>query len=377
MRCRFVLRLADYVTSKRAVSLLSAVAIVAAACGAAPQAVAPSSSPAAVTETPKATPAPTATPKPLWPLTGLPASDGAAIHRRPLNVRIPSDVNARPQTGFAKADLVFEMIVEGGVTRYALIFHSQDSENVGPVRSYRYSDVPITRMLRGVIVSSGATVDEAAAATTSIKSGELLSVDDQRTPQPNPYFRVSTRTSPNNLYANLLLARKAASAIGGDKPVDVPPLRFLPSPDHDAAAGGFAGAVPASTLTIPFLREPTTYIWDSGANGYRRSQRDVRTVDPDGNTPVLARNVVLMWTNISTTTTVEDNLGSLGLDYVMTGGGKASIFRDGRRQDGTWKRDNPLDQFSFYNQSGEEIALSPGQSWISFVYPTWVVTSAP
>ncbi len=374
MRCRFVLRLADYVTTKRAVSLLSAVAVLAAACGSAPQAVAPSSSLAA-TETPEATPAPT--PRPFWPLTGLPASDGAAIHRRPLNVRVPNDVNARPQTGFAKADLVFEMIVEGGVTRYALIFQSQDSENVGPVRSYRYSDLHITRMLRGVIVSSGATVEEAAAVTTSIRSGDLLSVDDQRTPQPNPYFRVSTRTSPNNLFANLLLARKAASAIGGDKPVDVPPLRFLPSPDHDATAGGFAGAVEASTLTVPFLREPTTYTWDAGANGYRRSQRDVRTVDPDGNAPVLARNVVIMWTNILTTATVEDSLGSLGLDYVMTGGGKASIFRDGRRQDGTWKRERPLDQFSFHNQGGEEIALSPGQSWISFVYPTWVVASAP
>jgi len=103
----------------------------------------------------------------------------------------------------------------------------------------------------------------------------------------------------------------------------------------------------------------------------------VRTVDPDGNAQINARNVIVMHTDIWETSVIQDVFGSRGLDYRMTGGGKASIFRDGRRIDGTWKRDGVLDMFTFHDGSGQQILLSPGQSWIHFVYQDWVVTHEP
>jgi len=90
------------------------------------------------TSTPAPTPAPTPKAK-FWPLTGLPAPQEASLGRRPLNVRLPNDPNARPQYGLNKADLVFELIVEGGVTRFSAIFQSRDADVVGPIRSYRWS----------------------------------------------------------------------------------------------------------------------------------------------------------------------------------------------------------------------------------------------
>ena len=141
--------------ARNATVVLLACAVVASACGggATPASGPPSSSPVALatataTPTPTVPPTPTPTPKPkLWPLTGLPAAADAQIGRRPLNVRLPNDPNARPQYGLNKADIVFEMIVEGGVTRFAAIFHSKDADTVGPVRSYRFSDLHITQML--------------------------------------------------------------------------------------------------------------------------------------------------------------------------------------------------------------------------------------
>ena len=72
---------------------------------------------------------------------------------------------------------------------------------------------------------------------------------------------------------------------------------------------------------------------------------------------------------------VEDLYGSKGLDYRLTGEGKAEIFRNGRRVDGAWKRSGPLDMFSFYDPAGEQILLEPGQSWIHFLLPAAIVTS--
>ena len=373
-------------TSKTiAVTIALVCVLLASACGpgGTPAAVtSPSSAPvAAATATPApsptAPPTPTPTPKPkIWPLTGLPAAADASLGRRPLNVRMPNDPNARPQYGLNKADVVFEMIVEGGVTRFSAIFHSKDADTVGPVRSYRFSDLHITQMLRGALVSSGSTIEERDAVTQSIKDGNMLSVDAER--DGRPYYRVAFRPAPNNEFTSTPADREAVNRAGGGAPVEVPALAFVPADNKDPKAGGYAAAEPAKTVTVPFQGVwATTFTWDAAANGYRRFQNGAQTVDGDGSGPILAKNVIVMTTDIWTTSVVEDSLGSHGLDYRMTGGGPVSVFRDGLRMDGTWKRDGVLDQFTFWDASGKQLLLEPGQSWIHFIYPTWSVTSTP
>jgi len=365
--------------------LLLCVVVVASACGgtgtlvptpapAAASQASPTGTPAQRAPSPAATPTPTPTPV-YWPLTRMLASEPAQVKRRPLNVRLPNDPAARPHVGIAKADLVFELIVEGGITRYSAIFHSQDPRALGPVRSYRFSDLHLTQMLRGALVASGATIEERDAVTDSVRAGNMISVDAQRV--ACCYYRVEGRGSLNNLFVDPAAARQAASDAGGKDPVEVPALAFFPSLDHDPMTGGFAASTPATTATIPFARDPATFTYDEGSRGYRRSQAGARTVDPDGDVPILARNVIVMHTDIWETSVIEDIFSSKGLDYRMTGGGKATVFRDGRRVDGTWKRDGVLDMFTFHDQAGAPILLEPGQSWIHFVYPSWVITSEP
>ena len=368
--------------ARNATTVLFISSLVASACGGGAQPVAVASGAPTPTvqltiSTPTPPPTPTPTPKPkYWPLTGLLAApDGPSIQRRPLNVRMPNDPNARPQFGLNKADLVFEMIVEGGVTRFAAIFHSKDADTVGPVRSYRFSDLQMTQMLRGALVSSGSTIQERDAVTQSIKDGNMLSVDAER--DGRPYYRVNFRPGPNNEFTGTPAAREAVNRAGGAGPVDVPSLPFLPAGNADPTAGGFAGAQSATTVTVPFQTWPATFTWDAAANGYRRSQQGVQTVDGDGSGPILAKNVIVMTTDIWVTSVVEDSLGSRGLDYRTTGEGPASIFRDGKRVDGTWKRAGVLDMFSFVDQAGKPILLEPGQSWIHFIYAGWSVTSTP
>jgi hypothetical protein len=356
-------------------------AIIASACGGpgAPPAATGTSSPgptvAVNPATPTPAPTPTPTPAPVyWPLTGQLAEDPAKVKRRPLNVRFPNDRSARPQVGLAKADVVFEMIVEGGITRHAAIYHSQDVKEVGPVRSYRLSDLYVTEMLRGALVASGATIEEIAAVTKHIADGKMISVDAQR--GFGFYYRVPGRPGPNDLFADLVRGREAVNQAGGSGPVDVPALAFAPPAGHEPMSGGFTTSQAASTVVIPF-REPVTFRWDESQKGYRRTQGGIQTVDPDGNVTINARNVIVLWTDITETNIIQDRFGSRGLDYRMTGGGKAAVFRDGRRLDGTWKRDSALDMFTFYDQAGVQVLLAPGQSWIHFVYQDWVVTSEP
>lgn len=370
--------------ARNATVVLLACAVVAGACGggatpAGPVTVASPTPTVAPTTSPSPTPPPTPTPTPkpkIWPLTGLPAAADASITRRPINARLPNDPNARPQYGLNKADIVFEMIVEGGVTRYSAIYHSKDADVLGPMRSYRFSDLHITQMLRGALASSGSTIEERDAVTQSIKDGNMLSVDAER--DGAPYYRVAFRPAPNNEFTGTPALREAINRAGGAGPVDVPALAFLPPGNSDPAAGGFSSGQPAKTVTVPFQGVwASTFTWDAAANGYRRSQGGALTVDGDGSGPILAKNVIVMTTDIWVTSVVEDQLGSRGLDYRMTGGGPVSVFRDGLRVDGTWKRDSVIDMFTFWDSAGKQLLLEPGQSWIHFIYPTWSVTSAP
>src|SRR5688572_15954568 len=77
----------------------------------------------------------------IWPLRGTAAPNSDAIHTRPLVIKVANDPAARPQSGMSQADLILEITVEGGITRYALVFQSQEPSKVGPVRSARQSDL--------------------------------------------------------------------------------------------------------------------------------------------------------------------------------------------------------------------------------------------
>jgi hypothetical protein len=126
----------------RVSSIGLALALVLSACGGS-DASSDGSSNGSSTETP-----------PVWSLTGLPGPDDAQI--QPIVVvKIENDPIVRPQTGLERADMVFEELVEGGMTRFAAVYQSDIPEEVGPVRSVRHVDVAIAEPMADAFVFSG------------------------------------------------------------------------------------------------------------------------------------------------------------------------------------------------------------------------------
>src|SRR3954447_24430975 len=128
-----------------------ALSLLGAACGGGGRKEAASS-----TTQPPATPPAPAVDANADPLTGLPR-DPAAPVRAALIVKIDNAPKARPQAGVNDADIVVEEGVEGGVTRFATLFHSKDAASVGPVRSARSTDLLFAQQLgRPLFSYSGA-----------------------------------------------------------------------------------------------------------------------------------------------------------------------------------------------------------------------------
>ncbi|HVF03625.1 MAG TPA: DUF3048 domain-containing protein [Frankiaceae bacterium] len=298
-------------------------------------------------------PAGTAPPaaKAVWPLRGTDAPSADAAKRRPIVFRVPNDPAARPQAGLGSADVVFEMLVEGGITRYAVVFHSQDADKVGPIRSARLSDLHYTPMLRGILAHVGAQSTVLQRIRDAAKGGRFVDVDQFE--HAGAFDRVSERAAPQNVYTSTKRIREAAK---DDSKVDVPPLAF----------GGATGGTAVTSFVVPY--SGTTRVeYTPQASGFKRAQGGQPTIDDATKQEVLPVNVVVIKTDITEVPgIVEDEQGSLSLEIRSTGTGPAVVLTDGKRFDGTWERSGD-GNYAFKEASGGAIALRPGLTWIHVV----------
>ncbi|OLC10149.1 MAG: hypothetical protein AUH39_02820 [Chloroflexi bacterium 13_1_40CM_67_9] len=317
-----------------------------------------------------------------WPLSGMPILAGQPNpRRRPLAVKIDNAPAARPHYGISQADMVWELLVEGFITRLATYYHSQDPQTIGAVRSVRFSDRYTTPMVRGSLVFSGASQLMEGLVRGDIAAGSYVGVSPQLG-QGNAFYRsnVDGRVIPHNLFSSSQALRSATNDVGGGGAVDVPGWDFLAQANHPATLGGFLGSVPAGTLTVPYRADARVrYDYDANANIYLRYQSNgvqpVLEVDAANGAWIMAKNIVIIRTDVWVTNVVDDAGGAPSLDMRMTGSGPASIFRDGLRQDGTWSRANLVDPFVFTNFYGHKIYLSPGQTWVHVLPMDWQVYS--
>ncbi|HET7720430.1 MAG TPA: DUF3048 domain-containing protein, partial [Acidimicrobiales bacterium] len=163
----------------------------------------------------------TTAPPLVAPLTGLPyAGDPAVLQRQALIVKIDNADNgantARPQAGFNQADIVIEELVEGGVTRLAAVFHSADSDPVGPIRSARITDLEYVSFFgQPLFAWSGGNLEVAGA----IRGSTALQDVGYDVLGGDAYYRASDRRSPHNLMSST--PALYAAAAGGAPPPPV------------------------------------------------------------------------------------------------------------------------------------------------------------
>jgi hypothetical protein len=292
----------------------------------------------------------------IWPLRGTTAPDADAIHKRPLAVKIANDPGARPQSGMAQADVVFEIPVEGGITRYALVFQSQDPSTVGPVRSARQSDLNYVPALHAILAHVGASESVMQLVRDAAKSGSFVDIDEFQ--HADAFERVAGKVAPYNAYTSGSKLRDAAGDAGRAR-VDVPALQF------DASVGKAVGKE-ATSLAIPYAGAgKVTYTFDAGT--YHRTQGGQPTMDAEAKKEVLPDNVVVIKTEVKEIPGTADVTGAPSVDFRATGTGAVVVLRDGKRFDGTWTRGGTSDMYRFADSAGAAIPLKPGLTWIHIV----------
>ena len=334
-------------TRREAIALLGGAALLV-ACG---QKSIPDAEPGPSVPTPKPTEPVTAVPPApaVFPLTGLPVTDPGRAGRPAITVKIDNAPAARPQSGMELADLIVEEVVEGGVVRFAAVFHSNDAPVIGPVRSVRAEDAVLVTPLRGYFVYSGGN-DIFNAIIQKAPVG-LITEDDQ----PAFFNRRRDRRQPFNLFTSTGIVYEKAP-----KRDEVPPA-FFPYRAANEPLGG--GAAPTAEVTVT-MGERTNLAWNHDA----ASGRWLRTTNGtahvlEGGARLAFPNVVIQFCRYQDTGVV-DSSGSVSPEAVLVGDGEAWVLSGPTMARGRWTRPDAGAVTRFADAAGKPLGLLPGPTWI-------------
>jgi hypothetical protein len=287
----------------------------------------------------------------------------------PAAVKISNSPIARPQSGLSKADVVIEHLAEGDITRFTAIYHSQNAERIGSLRSARLVDLEIPVLFDAFLVYSGAAGEVNRMIDASDFADRTLS-DERKDPG---FYRLDIpgRAYEHTLFTDSELLQQYAADQGWATPPRYRGWQWSERPPRLAQR--------ARSISIPYSPEysDVTYQYDSALGAYRRSMLGQAHVDDLTGEQLAADNVVVLYVNHVPTLIVEDALGSKSVEIQLWEQGRMQLFRDGTVQEGIWLRQEREDPLLFVDADMQPLALKPGNVWIQVVPLGMDVTHAP
>ncbi|MDA2958602.1 MAG: DUF3048 domain-containing protein [Actinomycetota bacterium] len=282
------------------------------------------------------------------PLTGEPLEVAEMIPDRPaLVVKVPNNSQALPQTGLNEADIVYEEIINDAITRFAVVFHSQGSDPVGPIRSGRAQDIDLLTNLNSPLFAwSGGN----AGVTRLVNNSSLVSLSYVGG-YANAYYRRDGRGgAPHNLFSS-------TDTLWAEAPDDAstPPQLF-----QYLREGEMIDADTASVVEIEMDSIAVRWEFDEDTGQYLRWQNgEEHPTELTGQ--VSADNVVVLF--------VEYRSGVVDArspEAQTVGSGDALVFTGGTVQPAVWARESNTDPIGLFTDASATtpVRLSPGRTWV-------------
>ncbi|MBC8098987.1 MAG: DUF3048 domain-containing protein [Armatimonadetes bacterium] len=313
-----------------------------------------------------ATVGPTLYPEDVNPLTGLTVDDPAVLNRRPLIIKISNyPPLVRPQTGLNSADIVWEHLLAGGITRFSAVFYANNLPVVGPVRSARLIDFELVRIYRGLSAYSGMS----QGTINILRTDALMSsraIGDGGCPA---YCRIPKEglALEHTLYGNTDALRDLAATWERDtEPEFVYGMAFNPQPN--------ATSTPAESISVQYSETDITWRYDAASGNWLRFQDGEPHMDALSDSQVAAANVVVIEEEHTIQPFVSENYWgpeNFAFSVNFIGDGRIYLFRDGEYTEGVWRRGDREDPLEYYDLNGDVLPFKPGNTFFILV-PRWI-----
>jgi hypothetical protein len=277
------------------------------------------------------------------PFTGKPVKSLGPV----LAVKIDNLAAARPQTGLTRADIVYVLQVEGGLSRFMAVYSSHFPPVIGPVRSAREDDLQLLRQFgRPAFAYSG-------AHPRLLPIVQRARIVDLYSGRVGGYYRDSRRYAPHNLYAHT--GQLVAEARGASRAHDIG-FRFGRAP-----AGGRATA----SMSVKYPAASYTFRWSRSAGRWLFGMDGAPAMGTEGG-QLGAPTVVIQYVKVGTARFLE--WGGPAPYSHSTGSGRAVVLRDGKAWTVRWARPHGRDGTTFTTSSGQRMTFARGQVWVLLVH---------
>ncbi|KGR88613.1 DUF3048 domain-containing protein [Lysinibacillus odysseyi] len=283
------------------------------------------------------------------PFTGEKVAEESLL--RPILVTINNHPDARPQSGIASADVVYEMLAEGDVTRFLALYQSEIPTNIGPIRSARSYFVDIAKGLDAFYIAHGYSPE----AKSMLTSGVIDNINGMNY-DGTLFQRSNERRAPHNSYMPGENVTAAAEKVGASLLYQKKVLYSFYEEQDNVKIGTKANEVSISYSNSAFN---STYTYNAEENLYTRASAGEQTVDDLTGEPVQLSNVLFF----EMSHRIIDNEGRRDID--ITSGGTAYVAQQGMLREVRWENRDGL--LVAIENDGSEMLLVPGQTWIHFV----------
>lgn len=316
-------------------------------------------------ESESATPGAIDTPA-IWSLTGLPGPADAQL-KPVVVVKIENDPIVRPQTGLDRADLIFEELVEGGATRFAVAYQSEIPDEVGPVRSVRHVDVAIAAPIADVFVFSGGA--KRTMRFVGRKLPTTISVVREGAPGMN---RKPGLAAPHDLFLD---TKQMLSAVAEH---DTPTSGFfVPAPKPVASPVPTSSATQAPVVPAPVGKTvnsvAVTFSNFAGPN-WKWNATDKLWMRSEGVKPFKNKDGSQFGTNNLMIIEVREidagykgSTGGYVPRTVLTGSGRAWVLSNGKAVEVKWNKPRVDSQMELSDTNGNPFTMPTGRTWVELL----------
>ncbi len=277
--------------------------------------------------------------------------------RRPIAIMINNHSWARPQSNLTKADMVYETLVEAGITRYLAFYWSEDVQEVGPIRSIRNYHLEMLSGYDAILAHDGQAHadDPRVDAAGNIHRYKIKDVNTYGAWRWND----GRRYAPHNEYTNPMKIWDFAKQQGWNNLPDFSSWRFK----KDAS---ITDRAEESIVEISFWKWVTNgnnynVVWkyDKISNTYYREIGGKKDIDQKTKKQINPKVVIIQEVEMIST---GNSKGHIIIETV--GDGNAKILQDGKVHEATWKKSSRTTRTKYYDQEGNEFQFNRGQIWI-------------
>lgn len=310
---------------------------------------------------PETEPEPEPEPEPIGPnshLTGLPILQ-ESYNRRPVGVMISNIKTALPQYGVSEAEIIYEVMVEGGITRFFALFQDFDTEKIGPIRSSRHYFLDLALEHDAVYTHVGQSV-------YAIEAFKTLDVDR--------FYGISyldlimsfqdeDRHAPHSTFTNFDHLMDAWETTGYEMEADYSEVKFTFSEEPILLEEGRDVASLKLNYSDMYPTDPE-FRYNEEDELYYRYEFGEEHIDAGNGQQLKFKNVLVQY---ATTWWIKDDTNGC-IDMTLITDGTGMYLTNGKMVPITWSKDNHYAPTKYFYEDGTELVLNPGKTFVS-IYP--------